>query len=337
MTVEPNLALFWTYDREAPSFRHRLAPVMPALQRLGWRSETVVLPRGRYLTRILSQRSLLRRSAILVLAKIKLSPFEAWLLRRIAKTIVFDYDDAIYYRRPRWPGQEPDRSWWRRTKFAATCRITDLVLAGNSILADHASPFADRVAVLPTPVDAESYPPVAPASRNGRTLVWIGLPENLPYLELARPALTALVREYPDLRLRIVSSDFPRWPEIPMERVTWSEKTEVQALSTADIGLMPLTDDDWTRGKCAFKLLQYMAASLPCVASPVGVNREIVLEGKTGFLASTPDQWTDSLRLLLDSPSLRAELGEHGRRRVLADYDQRILASRVADQLHALV
>ncbi len=329
-------ALFWAYDLEEPSFRHRMAPVQPELERRGWRCEVETLPKRRYLRRILERRARLRDFDVLVLHRIKATPLELVPLRRASNRIVYDVDDAIYFHKPRRLGDEPDRSWFRQFKFARTCRVADLVIAGNRTLARVAGRSTSSVEIVPTPVDFDNYERAKPLRRASHTLVWIGLPENVAYLELVRPVLRRLAQAYPDMRLRVVSSTFPDWAEIPIERVPWSQATEIQSVLSAGIGIMPLTDDDWTRGKCAFKLLQYMAAGLPCVASAVGANRDVVVAGVTGFLASSATDWERALRSLLDDTSLAARMGESGRERVRQHYDRRVVAQHIADLIEGL-
>jgi len=319
----------WAYDLEAPSFRHRLGHLVPLLEARGWQCQVERLPKRRYLRRMLARRTQLRSAEVLVLSKLKLTPAEGCLLRRWARRIVFDFDDAIHIRRPRAPGLEPDRSWLRRYKFGYTCGLADLVVAGNPVLAAEAAPHARRVEVVPTPVDLERYPEPGATAREPHTLVWIGMPENLAYLELIHPALARLAARYPELRLRVVSSACPDWSDVPLVARPWSEATETEALASAGIGLMPLSDDEWTRGKCAFKLLQYMAAGLPCVASPVGANREAVLDGVTGYLAAGSSDWELALEKLLDSPQHGRELGDAGRERVRQHFDRRVVAPRL--------
>lgn len=329
-------AWFWAYDLGEPSFRHRLAPVQPELERRGWLCEAETLPRRRYLRRIFERRARLGEFDVLVLHRIKATPLELLPLRKASRRIVYDVDDAIYFHKPRRLGDEPDRSWLRQFKFARTCRTADLVIAGNQTIARVAGRATSSVEVVPTPVDLENYERAGLTDRAARTLVWIGLPENVAYLELVHPVLSGLARRYPDLRLRVVSSSFPEWSDVPIERVAWSGATEVASLRSAGVGIMPLTDDDWTRGKCAFKLLQYMAAGLPCVGSAVGANRDVVVEGVTGFLANDAAGWERSLRALLDDPSLAARMGEAGRERVRQHYDRRVVARRVADLIEGL-
>lgn len=330
-------ALLWSYDPEAPSFRHRLRSALPALEAAGWRCRVDKLPHRRYVRRVVERRREIAAADLLVIAKVNLALGEGGLVRRWARRIVFDFDDAIWLRKPRRLGEAPHRSRVRERKFGDTCRRADLAVAGNGFLAaeaerqvgSRAARTPPRIEVVPTPVDVARYPASPPAGRRGRTLVWIGLPENLVYLEPVRPALARLAVRYPDLVLRVVSSEFPDWPEVPIERVPWSEAGEVDALATAGVGLMPLTDDEWSRGKCAFKLLQYMAAGLPCVASPVGANREAIADGESGLLAAGDEGWERALAALLDSPELRARMGEAGRERAERLYDRRVIAQRI--------
>lgn len=335
----PRLEL-WTYGFELPSFRYRFASALPTLESRGWRTGLEELPKGHYFLRIWERRERLAASDVLVLAKTRLGLGEARLLRRTAPRIVFDFDDAIYVKQPRRLGQAAEHSRLRRMKFAQTCRAADLVIAGSDALAAEARQYASHVVVLPTPVDLERYPQPGPRrvqADGGRIAVWVGRPENLRYLELVRPAIAELARREPGFKLRVVSSSFPDWPEVPIERVSWSSESEISALSGAAVGLGPLSDDEWTRGKCAFKLLQYMAAGLPCVASPVGANRDAVVAGETGFLASTNDDWLAALVELLASPARCREMGAAGRKRVEDLYDVRVIAPRLADLLAEVV
>ena len=143
---------------------------------------------------------------------------------------------------------------------------------------------------------------------------------------MIHPALARLSRRHPALRMRVICSQFPDWSDVAVERVPWSSATEAESLAGAHIGVMPLTDDAWSRGKCAFKLLQYMAAGLPCVASPVGANTEAVLDGVNGFHAKDDAEWERGLDKLIASPELRARFGAQGRARVEQRYSLRSYA-----------
>jgi glycosyltransferase involved in cell wall biosynthesis len=257
---------------------------------------------------------------VVVLHQIKLSAIEASLVAALSRRRVFDVDDAIYVRKPRRLGDPVDESIWRRRKFAATCRWADVVAAGNDVLAAVARPAAHDIVILPTSIDTSVYRATTASAADPPTIAWIGSPENLIYLEMIRPALARLAARHPALTLRVICSQFPDWPEIHIERIAWSAQTEAGSLAAAHIGVMPLTDDAWSRGKCAFKLLQYMAASLPCVASPVGANTEAVLDGVNGFHARSIDEWELTLERLIVSAELRARCGANGHAHVEKRY-----------------
>jgi glycosyltransferase involved in cell wall biosynthesis len=315
----PN-ALLLGYDLEQPSFRHRMRSLVAPLEAAGWQVRPERLPGGRYGVRTWERRALLGWADVVILHQIKLSGLEARLLAALSRCRIFDVDDAIYVRKPRRLGDPVHDSAWRRRKFAATCRWVNVVAAGNDVLAGVARPAARAVAVLPTSIDAAAYQASRAVPGDPPTIAWIGSPENLIYLDMVRPALARLARRHPRLKMRVICSRFPEWPEIAVERIPWSAATEAEALAAAHVGIMPLTDDEWARGKCAFKLLQYMAASLPCVASPIGANTEAVIDGYNGFHARDPVEWERNLDRLITSPALRATLGAHGREHVQARY-----------------
>lgn len=309
------------YRLDQPSFRYRMMSLVTALEAAGWTVQLEKFPSGRYGLRTWERRELLRRSDVVVLHQIKLSGAEARLFAAYAPRRVFDFDDAIYVRKPRHMGEPADDSWWRRQKFAATCRRVNVVAAGNDVLAAAAAAArARRIVILPTALDASIYRATTATQDDPPTIAWVGNPENLAYLEILRPALVRLSARHPMLRLRVICSEFPDWPDVRIEAVRWSPTAEIAALAGSHIGVMPLTDDEWARGKCAFKLLQYMAASLPCVASPVGANTEAVIDGVTGFHARDAAEWEEALERLIGSPELRARLGAAGRAHVESRY-----------------
>ncbi|ANM32192.1 hypothetical protein ABI59_10355 [Acidobacteria bacterium Mor1] len=293
------------------------------------------MPRRGYGLRILRRLRRLRESDLLVLHKFRLAPGEHGPVRRLARRILFDFDDAIQLRQPRRPGDPPETGGLRRKRMDRTVGMADLVFAGNEELAGYARGVASRVEVVPTGVDLERYPEEVP-SRSGNTVVWIGRPENLAYLNAVHEALAAIAAARPAFRLRIVCSEFPDWNDVPIERVPWSTEGEIEALRSADIGIMPLADDPWTRAKCGFKLLQYMAAGLPCVASPVGVNREIVTTD-CGFLCDDTEAWRRALQTLLESAGTRGAMGRSGRSRAAGHYAQRSIAAASAERIERFV
>jgi glycosyltransferase involved in cell wall biosynthesis len=311
--------------------------LFPALAAGSWSVHQRRFPQGRYFVRGLQLRQALRDADLVVLQKIKVSPPEAGLLRRWSRRLVLDLDDAIYLRKPRRPGGPAQDSLWRRVKFESTCRAADLVVVGNEELAANAAVSARRVEVVPTAIDLERYRASVTDPARPPTVVWVGRPENLIALELIRPALARLAGRLPGLRLRVVCSRFPEWSEVAVDRVPWSPEAEIEALATADVGLMPLADDGWSRGKCAFKLLQYMAASLPCVASPVGANREAVIDGVTGFLPDDLDGWESALLQLLGDPEQRRTFGRAGRAHVEVSYSMPAYRTRYLEAIERAI
>ena len=329
-------AVLLGYGLNQPSFRHRMRTLIAPLEEAGWQVRAEQFPSGRYGIRTWERRELLRWADVAVLHQIKLSSIEARLFASYSRRRIFDVDDAIYVRKPRRLGEPPDESPWRKKKFAATCRWVDAVVTGNDVLAQVARISARDITVLPTSIDTSCYRLTTAGANDPPTVAWIGSPENLIYLEMIRPALARLSRRHPALRMRVICSQFPEWSDVAVERVPWSSATEAESLAGAHIGVMPLTDDAWSRGKCAFKLLQYMAAALPCVASPVGANTEAVLDGINGFHATDVGEWERSLEKLIESPELRARFGAKGREHVEERYSLRTYSTNYLSLLTRL-
>jgi glycosyltransferase involved in cell wall biosynthesis len=292
--------------------RYRLAAFRPAFERAGCTLELRPWP-ARWLSRLLLRREL-GSPDVLVLQR-RLPPL--WLLpllRRVAPLLVFDFDDAVFLRDSYSPrGCACPR---RARAFAAVVRAADLVVAGNSFLADQASLWtaADKVRQVPTCVDLGRYAPaehtrVGPAAR----LVWIGCGSTLRGLARARAVLEGLGERLPGLGLKIICDRFLSLRRLRVLPCPWAEQTEAQELRQADIGISWLPDDLWSRGKCALKVLQYMAAGLPVVANPVGLQAGLVRHGETGFLARTAEEWARAVARLAEDPDLRHRLGRQGR------------------------
>jgi glycosyltransferase involved in cell wall biosynthesis len=225
-----------------------------------------------------------------------------------------DYDDAAYTKYSRWPVL--------RQKIPGIMAAAEAVVVGNNHLASYARQFARRICVIPTVVDLSRYPNWrhADASETIR-VAWIGTPDTARFLKPLIPVMERLQFEHPRLSFRLIGAGdgFLR-NGLRAETFAWSEKTETNLLSECHIGIMPLPDGEFMRGKCGLKLIQYMACSLPVVASPVGVNTEIVEHGKNGFLAATGGEWFEKLDKLVRHPELRLSFGGAGRAKVAAGY-----------------
>lgn len=240
--------------------------------------------------------------------------FAELFFERGSRRFFVDYDDAAYTRYARWP--------MFRQKIARVMAGAETVVVGNEHLAEYAQQFARRVCVIPTVVDLSRYPNRKEAgSSDGVRVAWIGTPMTARLLKPLMPLMEKLQKEHAELSFRFIGAGegFLR-NGLRAEVVSWSQREETKLLAECDIGIMPLPDDEFMRGKCGLKLIQYMASGLPVVASPVGVNREIVEEGKNGFLASTDDEWAERLDQLICDSKLRKSLGQAGREKVAAGY-----------------
>ncbi len=258
------------------------------------------------------------RSDAVILQRKLLPAWQLALLRRQARRLVFDFDDAVFLRDSYAPkGPHCPR---RRRRFAATVRADDAVVTGNRWLADRAraAGAAGLVHVIPSCVEPSAYP----RAKHGADvrLVWVGSSSTLRGLERVRDILDAIGAAVPSVRLKLVGDRFPAFGRLPVEPCPWSEATEAAAIAAAEIGISWVPDDDWSRGKCGVKVLQYMAAGLPVVANPVGVQAELVRHGETGLLATTPAEWADAVRRLAADPDLRRRMGALGRWRVEGEY-----------------
>ncbi len=192
------------------------------------------------------------------------------------------------------------------------------MLAGNETIADHASGFCDDVRVQPTPVDTDLYRPRGRPERKRPLVGWIGSPTAAYCIRDIAPALTRAAREAPFDLLVVGAGEEVAVEGVEVESVAWSLATEAELFSSLDVGLYPIPDNPWTRGKCGMKALQYQASGVPAVVSPVGVNERIVADGETGFFARSDADWTDALLRYLREPELRDAHARAGREAVVA-------------------
>jgi len=257
----------------------------------------------------------------------------AWIEGCIARRglpIVFDFDDAIFLRY-----KSPSNGYWSYLKFpgktSKLCRLARQVMAGNDYLASYASRFNDEVTIVPTTIDVELYRPVLRrAATEPPTIGWTGSHSTAQHLITIVPALEELAR-HRRFRLLVVGAEPPAIRGVEVEARPWRAASEAQDLSDVDVGIMPLPDDDWSRGKCGLKALQFMALGIPTVVSPVGVNLQIVRHGENGLVAGTERDWVEKLSSLLESAERRHRLGARARHTVVGHYSARSVAPRVVE------
>lgn len=247
---------------------------------------------------------------------------------------IYDFDDAFYlkYQAKRFRLISP----LLFNKFSSVIGRASVVTAGNSVLESHANGINKNTYLLPTVVDVNRYKVLARKAGSSFTVGWIGSPSTAQYLEGIARSLSALGM-YQHIRLVVIGGKAPSIPNVDVAELPWSEDNEVKEINSFDVGVMPLPDNSWERGKCGFKLIQYMACGLPVIASPVGVNCEIVEHGVNGLLAETPVEWETALRTLLSDPELRNKMGKAGRKKVERQYSLQVTGPRLASLLKSVV
>jgi glycosyltransferase involved in cell wall biosynthesis len=315
------------------SWRFRVAQYLPHLRRAGLQVDVADLHRP--LAQRLRVLGNARHYDVVCVHRALLSPIERAWLRRAAPRYVFDFDDAIMFRDS---AARRFASRRRLRRFARMAGGAGAVVAGNGYLADWARRYQDRVVVVPTAVDLPEYevPPRAGAAPAPvPTIGWIGTRINLMYLRTVLPALERLAQRRPQLRLAVVSDGTLEGAALPVSNKAWSRGEEARDLSSFDVGIMPLPDDPWTRGKCAVKILQYYAAGVPVVCSPVGANLEVVEDGASGYFARTADEWIARLDTLLGDASLRQRFAARGRAVVAERYSVAVTLPRLLEVLHS--
>ena len=258
------------------------------------------------------------------------------LIALSGRPVIFDFDDAIF----KLHTTDANRRFgWLKFpgKTASICRLSTHVVVGNSWLAEYARNFNSSVTVVPTSIDTEYYWPAQRNGSNGRvTLGWTGSSTSQTHLELFAPLLRELCSRR-NVEVRVISNREPVLPGIDYVWIPWTAESETVELSNFDIGVMPMPDDEWARGKCALKALQYMAMGIPTVCSAVGANCEVIQHGENGLLASTNEEWLASLELLIEQAELRHRLGEMGRRTVEERYSKQRCAALFASVVRSAI
>lgn len=253
--------------------------------------------------------------------------------------VIYDFDDAIWL----MDVSEANRklSWLKAPgKTSKLIGLADLVIAGNDYLGDYARQYNEKVEVIPTVIDTDIYAPGPAQPRTDARVVigWTGSYTSLSYLKQELPMLRELHARWGDrILFRVISDRDLEAPGLPVENIRWSSATEVQALAGIDIGIMPLPDDEWSRGKCGFKGLQYMGMGKAVVLGRVGVNRTIVQEGENGLLAGSSAEWIEALGKLITSADLRARMGAAARRTVEDRYSVKVWRDRYLELFNTLL
>lgn len=262
----------------------------------------------------------------------------ALLERFMARTgvpVIVEFDDAIFL-----TDTAAENRRWGFLKCAGKtdeiCRLSHHVVVGNPYLADYARRFNPNVTVIPTTIDTDTYPGRAEYTEHSPVVIgWSGSKTTVAHLRTVNEAIQQVASQA-DVRLHVIGTPEYRLEGVGTYAAPWSSETEVAELTRFDLGIMPLPDDQWARGKCGLKALQYMAMGIPTIVSPVGVNTEIISEGRNGLLASTQEEWREQMLALVRDVRLRERLGRAGRQTVEATYSTRNQAPRVLELLQQL-
>ncbi len=335
-----------------PSSRYRIYQYIPCLKKAGIEVAAAPLFKERWF-RILDlrlrplraiakglyalMRLFVRIKTILKVGKYDLYCFEhqafpyvpaflEWFAQKLNPNMLLEFDDAIYL------------TFLHKKKIPRLIKMSKHVIVGNNFLKHYALQFNPHVTVIPTVIDTDRYSPKNDYRDQGKLNIgWVGLAYNLPYVQKLEETLQKLKKEIGDFKFTVICSKRLEIDEVNIIFKSWSYDDEIEDIRNLDIGIMPLADDEWAKGKCGLKVLQYMACGVPVVASPVGVNNEVIKDGVNGFLAATDEEWLEKLSLLARDELLRRKLGQKGRETVEKHYSLRVWGPRVASLYKSLI
>ncbi len=259
------------------------------------------------------------------------------LIARTGVPIIYDFCDPVYL-----AYKSPTNSYLSYLKFfgktATICELAAKVLVGNDELGDYARQHSQDVHLVPITIDTDQYQPRSwPKTPPARPIVgWSGSHTTAPHLAGLADVLRRL-KSARDFELEVIGAPSFSLPGVDLKPIPWRAATETADLSRFDLGIMPLPDDEWTRLRSHLKIRQYMGLGIPCVVSPVGVNKELISDGENGFLAVSDDEWVEKVSRLIDDPALRQRLGEAGRRTIEERYSAKLWAPRVLEMIRVAI
>lgn len=348
--------VFSKYDTRAASTRQRFVQAMPYLALKNITVDIAPLFGNQYLDQLFTQG---KRSSSAVLqayatrfytlltrnnydffwVHCELFPYLPGMFESLVgmakKPIIYDYDDAIFHQYDQH--RDPVVRAMLGNKLQLLLKRSNMAFCGNAYLAAYAEKYCKRTEIIPTTVDITLYQPIVSKTlREVPMLGWIGSPSTWRYCQPLMDIFSSFIKEN-TLTMLAVGAEHAATPRTGMEFRHWQEETEVRDIQSMDIGIMPIPDEPWARGKCGYKLIQYMACGLPVIASPVGVNREIVQHGVNGFLASTENEWRETINTLACDSALRQRMGLAGRAIVEQRYSIQQYGPRIAQLINEIV
>lgn len=316
---------FLIHSLESPSCRYRVLQYLPYWKKQGI-DASIHFYRRRWLDKLRFYNTLGQYDIFYIHRKL-FSPPEFFYIRKRAKKIIYDFDDALMYRSS---NARSPYSLSRRVKFACMMKGVNFVIAGNQFLRSEVFRYHDHVEVIPTSIDLSRYTVKKDPHDEGLlTIGWLGSASTLAYLESLIPVFEVIFEKCQNFQVKIVCDRFLESSRVPVVKKRWSAGEEQADLKSFDIGVMPLADDLWSRGKCGLKILQYFGVGVPAVCTPVGANREIVQDGVNGFWAQNREEWQDRLVRLIQDEGLRKRMGVEGRKTVERAYSLEASAPRL--------
>lgn len=321
MTIKV-LALLSKYN--LPSARLRIIDMVPYLEKYGIFMHVVGFAKG--ISRLFQICSLFKYDIVIIQKKTSLNKAELFLVRRFSKKIIYDFDDATMFHELEHGKPLIGKNF---KKFLNTIDIADAVVAGNNFLRSFCKSNVTNIYKLPTPVNTKKYFPHKKKNKNIVSLGWIGVPGSMGHLIKLLPILKKIAIKF-QIELIVISNKEINYNGIKIRNIKWELNRENEFLNLIDIGLMPLDNSIWTNGKGGYKLIQYSAVGIPSVGSAIGINNEIIIHQKTGYLANSPDEWSSYLELLISNSSLRKKFGYAARSHIVKKYSLNAYAKNYA-------
>jgi glycosyltransferase involved in cell wall biosynthesis len=344
------------YSTSGASSRFRFYQFIPFLEQYGWNVTVNALLKENYISFLYTKTPLplfniiesyfarvlllLRKNRydIIWLQQEAFPWIPAWFETALLKSnipLVVDYDDAFFHRYDQHKSKIIQLLL--KDKIDRVMNSADVVIAGNDYLAERAiKNNSKKVVILPTVVDIVNYKPVSHKKNGLFTIGWIGAPSTAKYIFTIQEALKEIALE-DNVKIVFVGSGDIQMENVPVEIRKWDETTEVKEIQSFDVGIMPLDDTDWEKGKCGFKLIQYMACGKPVIGSPIGVNSKIIVDGENGYLANNIEEWIKYFRIIKNEYELRDKMGSVGRAWVEEKYSLQVIAPKLIQIFNNLI
>jgi glycosyltransferase involved in cell wall biosynthesis len=313
-----------------PSYRYRVGQFLPHWSEHEIQVDTICVSGRDAPVNIVRSLSLCGEYDYIWIQRKIFPAFLVWMLSGKSK-LIFDFDDAIYTKQVMLSNRAGQESRLKLRWIAYTLSKASLVFAGSHDLKVYAERYSPNVHLVPTSYGIPHERYSNKQYSQTITIGWIGTNSNHYFLGIIDEALSTLKKAHPAVRFSIMTGRRPEKLDTPWELAGWSPEAEQQWLSEIDIGIMPLTDDEWSRGKCAFKLLQYMAYGKPVVASNVGANKSVITDRVNGFLVDDSAGWVEALEELISDAALRRKMGEESRTVFSEHFDRKVVQKRIAD------